>query len=398
MNFDFDVVVVGAGSVGSTIAYCLAKNGLNVAILDKKKQIGYPLQCAGILSMHIFEYNELPDEVILNTVKGAFLHSQNHILNVKKDENVAYIIDRIAYDQFLLNRAIENGAKLVTRKVVDGDIENGIVYFSKKDCITSKIIIGCDGYDSKISEIIGNKQESYPASQMLVRIDDENMNNFRKSDKKINDYVDTYLLENILPGFLWIIPLKNNLYRVGLFFSQSHKRQDEILYEFLNENFEEFEIIEKYKGFIPIYDHKNRLVKSRSLLIGDAASQIKPTSGGGLLMAFDSCKIASKYILDAILKDDLSILKGYEDEFRKKYSKEFNYQFKVKKTLNLLDAKDIDYFFDKLKKNDCERIISEYGDMDNQSVLVREFIKRGLIFKIIPKFLFKKVVNIFGFR
>ena len=70
----------------------------------------------------------------------------------------------------------------------------------------------------------------------------------------------------------------------------------------------------------------------------------------------------------------------------------------MQKTLNLLDVKDIDYFFDKLKKNDCERIISEYGDMDNQSVLVREFIKRGLIFKIIPKFLFKKVVNIFGFR
>ena len=59
---------------------------------------------------------------------------------------------------------------------------------------------------------------------------------------------------------------------------------------------------------------------------------------------------------------------------------------------------NLDYFFLKLKQNDCENIISEYGDMDTQSTLVKEFIKRGLIFKIMPKFLFKKIINIFGFR
>ena len=91
-------------------------------------------------------------------------------------------------------------------------------------------------------------------------------------------------------------------------------------------------------------------------------------------------------------------MQGYHEEFTKKYFKEFSYQFKVQNTLNLLNDEDLDYLFQKLGENDCERIISEYGDMDNQSVLVKEFIKRGLIFKIVPTFLFKKVVNIFGFR
>lgn len=67
------------------------------------------MQCAGILSRHIFDFNQLPDEVILNTVTGAFLHTQNHILKVKKEEPVAYIIDRIAYDEYLLKRAIDAG-------------------------------------------------------------------------------------------------------------------------------------------------------------------------------------------------------------------------------------------------------------------------------------------------
>ncbi|MBR4448079.1 NAD(P)/FAD-dependent oxidoreductase [Methanobrevibacter sp.] len=397
MNFDYDVVIVGAGPVGSTISYYLAQNGLNVAVVEKKKQIGYPLQCAGILSKHIFENNELPEEVILNSVKGAFLHTKNHILNVEKQENVAYVIDRSGYDQYLLNRAIENGVKLINHKVIDVNAEKGITYFSNNEFITSKIIVACDGYNSKISSIIGNAQQNFPASQMLVSIDGEFMNSFRKSNKTLDDYVDTYLFEYILPGFLWIIPLKNNQYRVGLFSNHSHKQQNEFLINFLNENFN-YEIIEKYKGFIPIYNNKNKLVKNRVLLIGDAASQVKPTSGGGLLIAFDSCKIASKYITEAIKKDNIKILSGYQEEFIKKYSKEFNYQFKVQNTLNLLNDKDLDYLFEKLRENECEKIISEYGDMDNQSKLVKEFIKRGLIFKIIPTFLFKKVANIFGFR
>lgn len=397
MNFDCDVLIVGAGPIGSTIAYYLCRNGLKVIITEKKTKIGYPLQCAGILSRNIFNYTDLPNEVILNTVKGAFLHTKNHILNVKKDSDVAYVIDRIAYDEYLLNRACKNGAKLINQKAIDFDIENGLTYLSNNQKIKSKIIIGCDGYNSKLSKAMGNEQSNFLASQMLVKINDENIKSFRKTTSQIYDFVDTYLLEEVLPGFIWCIPLGNNQYRIGLFSNLSHKKQDELLIDFLNNNFE-YEIIDKYKGFIPIFNEKNKIVKNRAILIGDAAAQVKPTSGGGLLIAFDACEISSKYVIDAIKKNDLDQLRGYEKEFNKKYLKEFNYQFKVQKTLNLLSADDLDYLFLKLKQYDCENIISEYGDMDTQSVLVKEFIKRGLIFKIIPTFLFKKVINIFGFR
>lgn len=397
MNFDFDAVIVGAGPVGSTIAYYLSKNGLDVAIADKKKQIGYPLQCAGILSNHIFDVNELPDEVILNSVKGAFLHTKNHILNVKKDESVAYVIDRIAYDEFLLNRAVDNGATFINQKVIDVDGEMGVTYLSNSQEIKSKVIIGCDGYNSLLSKSIGNKLDNFQASQMLVKINDEDIQSFRNSNENVDDYVDTYLLDDMLPGFLWVIPLGENNYRVGFFSNQDHKIQNEILRNFLDANFD-YELIEKYKGFIPIFDDKNKLVENRLLLIGDAASQVKPTSGGGLLIAFDACRMACKHIIGAIDGDDIGMLNEYEKEFRKKYLKEFNDQFKVQRTLGLLSDADLDYLFSKLRENDCERLISEYGDMDTQSELVKEFIKRGLIFKIVPTFLFKKVTKIFGFR
>ncbi|SDA62943.1 geranylgeranyl reductase family protein [Methanobrevibacter millerae] len=398
MNYDYDAVIVGAGPVGSTIAFYLTQNDLNVVMLEKKTRIGYPLQCAGILSKHIFEYNELPEEIILNTVNGAFLHSKNNILNVRKDENAAYIIDRIAYDQFLLNRAIQNGVELINKKVVDVDVEKGIAYFSDKQSITSRVIIGCDGYKSIVSKSMGNKQKNFNASQMLVEINDKNLNNFTKSNGKTDDYVGVYLSEDTLPGFIWVIPLQDNKYRVGLFSEDSHIKQGTIITNFLNENFE-YEIIEKYKGFIPVFNKENHLVKNRAILIGDSASQIKPTSGGGLIMAFDSCKIAGGYITDAIKKDNIQLLKGYQKEFNKRYSKEFNYQFKVQNVLNSMDDDDLDYFFEILKENDYEKIISEYGDMDNQSEIIKEFLKRGLAFKFISNVsFFKKVVNIFGIR
>ena len=397
MNFDFDAVIVGAGPVGSTIAYYLSANGLDVAVIDKKRQIGYPLQCAGILSRHISDTNELPDEVILNSVKGAFLHTKNHILNVEKDETAAYVIDRIAYDEFLLNRAVENGAEFINQKVIDVDGERGMVCLSNDCVIKSKVIIGCDGYNSLLAGIMGNAQDTFPTSQMLVKIDDESICSFRNSHDDVEDYVDTCLLNEILPGFLWIIPLRDSLYRIGLFSNQHHKIQNDILTNFLDDNFE-YEILEKYKGFIPIFDEANALVKGRLLLIGDSAGQVKPTSGGGLLIAFDACRMACRHVIETIENEDLEMLKGYESEFRDKYLKEFSYQFKVQKALNILSDDDLDYLFLKLGENGCEKLISEYGDMDTQSKLVKEFIRRGLLFKVMPTFLFKKVTNIFGLR
>ena len=395
MNFEYDVVVIGAGPAGSTVAYYLAENNLKVALVEKKTQIGYPLQCAGILSYHIHDFNDLPQDLILNEVKGAFIHSKNNILKVEKKETVAYVIDRIAYDNFLVNRAIDSGVELIHGKAVSFDTVQGITYLENDEKITSKVIVGCDGYNSKLSLEFGNEHKSFNATQFLVKIDD--IEQYRKSDDDINSYVDTFICQDVLPGFIWLIPLKDNLYRVGLFSDESHKWQKEYIQGFLDEHFF-YEIKEKYNGFIPVFNQNNSLVKNRALLIGDAASQVKPTSGGGLLLAFDACKIASRHIIRSVEDDSTDLLMGYEKEFMDKYLKEMNSQFKVQKSFNLLTDDDFEYLFLKLKENNCEEIISQYGDMDKQSVLVKEFFKRGLVFKIIPSFIFKKVSKIFGFR
>ena len=55
---------------------------------------------------------------------------------------------------------------------------------------------------------------------------------------------------------------------------------------------------------------------------------------------------------------------------------------------------DLDYFFEKLKEKEADKLISEYGDMDNQSTLVKEFLKRGLVLSLLPAIHKKELAKI----
>lgn len=398
MSFDYDVTIIGAGPIGSTLAYELAKEDINVCLIDKKKVIGLPLQCAGIINKRVLDVNQFPDELILNKATGAVLHSKNHSLSVSKEEDQAIIIDRVALDQFLYKRAIENGVySYLSSKVVSIDDVEGKVSFqneSTEKSIRSKIIVGADGPLSIVSSAFGNDFDYYCASQYLVKIDEDNNN---------MSFVDLYAYGDLFPGFIWQIPVSENIFRIGLFSNYDYKRQNEILNDFLMNDFqyEKYEIIEKYKGKIPIYNKDNKLFKNRALIIGDAASQIKPTTGGGLLIGFEAVKMVKKAIVNALNSEDFNslnlekethddnkilqdCLKSYQEDFEERFIKEFSYQFKVQKTLCTLSDDDLDYFFEKLIEKEADKLISEYGDMDNQSILVKEFLKRGLVLSLLP--------------
>ncbi|WP_295721799.1 NAD(P)/FAD-dependent oxidoreductase [uncultured Methanobrevibacter sp.] len=397
MTFDFDVAIIGGGPVGSSLGYKLQKQGLSVAIFEKKKNIGFPLQCAGILSKSIFDVNDLPHDLILNQVKGAYLHSPNQTMKVKKDAPEAYIIDRVGYDHFLLDRARNSGVKVfMQQKVIELDIDNGFI-ISNKGQYSAKVIVGADGANSIVSSILGNDYKYFTAAQFLVNLSNED------KEKLDGDYVDIFINGNITPGFIWSIPLDQNLFRIGLFSKKEYRDELDILNDFLkgsgdfknnNLNLNDYEIIEKYQGMIPIYNKNKILQKGRVILIGDAAGQVKPTTGGGLLCAFNCINMASDVIYNSINNDNIDLLENYSKECRNLYFDEFSNEIKVHKTLGILSDKGFDYLFKKVKDNDGERIISEYGHMDNQSVLIKKFIKEGLLYKITQKFIKSKISKI----
>jgi hypothetical protein len=66
----------------------------------------------------------------------------------------------------------------------------------------------------------------------------------------------------------------------------------------------------------------------------------------------------------------------------------------VHKTFKSLSDDDLDFMFSKLKEVDAEDLISEYGDMDTQSPLVKEMLRRGIIFSILPQLLSRRISSL----
>lgn len=388
---NYDVAVVGAGPVGSTFARYMAEKGFKVVILEKKKEIGVPLQCAGLLGKTVKKVNILPDEFIINPVNGAFLHSpEDAVLTVRKEKPEAYVLDRVGYDKFLAELAQNVGAELLlNHRVEDLDPVNGLIKIKNNETseISADLIVGADGHSSVVSKSFNPPAPSFQAAQYLVDVGEKR---FQKN------FVHLYVDSKVSPGFLWLIPLSKSRARVGLFADTNYQQLNQILNELIKKRSElsGATVLKKYYGVIPRQDPHKKLVNNRVIIMGDAAAQVKPTTGGGLIMGFKCAKIASKVASNALEADDINLLNNYSKEYNDQFKNELKVQLMVHKIFKSLSDSDLEYMFRKLKQEGAEDIISQYGDMDTQSTLVKEVFKRGILFSILPKMFYRGISSL----
>ncbi len=378
-----DVIVVGAGPIGSTYAYKMAQKGYDVALFDMKNRIGQPLQCAGLVSTNICETKNLPEDVIINKVQGANLYSpDNNNIRVTKNKTVAYVLDRIMYDKYLFDRAVGAGVTTYTGdRVLDVDIENTTIKTVERK-YSSKIIAVASGPTCHTSKKMNPnlKEEAFIGLQYTVRTPQQEL-----------DYVNLSIKQKILPGFLWEIPTSRFTKRVGLFTDSSYAEAEQILNNQIKSG---DKILEKHNGLIPKFNPNKKIVKNNTILLGDAAGQVKPTTGGGLISGFNCVEIASENSHKMLEEEDNNYLINYEREYHKKYDDEFKAQKNVQNIIRDMTEDDFNYMFKQLKKYDVDKIISEHGDMDNQTPLLKELVKTGTIFKLVPKIGVRRLKNI----
>lgn len=380
---NYDIIVVGAGPIGSTYAYKMVKEGFDVALFDMKNRIGQPLQCAGLVSTNICETKNLPVHVINNKVKGANLYSPGgtHI-RVGKDKTVAYVLDRVMYDKYLFERAVDAGVTPhLGDRVLDVDIENTNIQTVERK-YSSRLIAVSSGPSCHTSKKMNPdlKEESFVGLQYTVKTENQDL-----------DYLNLSIKQEILPGFLWEIPTSPFTKRVGLFTDGSYSEAEKLLNNQLKNT---DQIIEKHKGLIPKFNPNKRIVKNNTLLLGDAAGQVKPTTGGGLISGFNCVEIASNNSIKMLKENDNKHLLDYEKEYHKRYDDEFKAQKNVQNIIRDMTDDDFNYMFNQLKKYDVDKIISEHGDMDNQIPLLKELVKTGVIFKLVPKIGVRRLKNI----
>ncbi|RAP51739.1 MAG: hypothetical protein BZ138_04415, partial [Methanosphaera sp. rholeuAM270] len=264
---DYDIIVVGAGPIGSTYSYKMAKQGYNVGLFDMKNRIGQPLQCAGLVSTNICDTGNLPKEYIDNRVRGAKLIApDNTSITVEKDRTAAYVLDRVMYDKYLFERAInENVTAHLSERVLDVDIENTTIKTADRK-YSSRLIVVSSGPTCHTANKINPKikDEHFLGLQYTIRTEKQDM-----------DYVNLTINHALLPGFIWEIPTSPFTKRIGLFTGGSYKEAEKILQNKLRST---DTIIEKHNGLIPRYNPDKKIVKNNTILLGDAAGQVKPTT------------------------------------------------------------------------------------------------------------------------
>jgi len=290
---EYQTIIIGAGPAG-LIAGRHLKNAL---ILDKKKEIGKPVQCGEGISKNALKLQGIePDDSWIS----CKIHKMERITpngkvigNFHKDA-IGYVIDREKFEQYLARNA--KAEIKLNVKVVDLKFNNNLweVITEGGEVFRSKYIIGADGPSSIVKRKVfpenQNKIKFIPAVEYLIKTEKE------LDAKTIKIYLDN---EKYNHGYAWIFPKSKNTANVGIgSVGNFSKELDEFLKNTIKKNYGDYNILENRSGTIPIANISQcDIYKNGVLLVGDAAGFADPIFKGGITQAMMSGKIATECIL-----------------------------------------------------------------------------------------------------
>ena len=329
LNYNFDVIVVGAGTGGSTAARFVAEKGLKVCLLDRKekKDIGNKI-CGDAVGTDIFNFlkiNHPKNDELSCRIKGAKLYSpdQKKCIDLTDPKQAGYIINRIEFGQRLLNEAINSGVYQFLDKTIvldllyDNKMVNGVkVKLNNGDKVDlhSKILIDASGFYSPIRKKIRSnlvekdisKEDSILCYREIVK--------FSPHELKIKnpDYITIILNQDKAPGgYIWYFPKDESSVNIGLGTYMYNKGKVKSLYQ--KNVFNEFiktstyEIVSSGGGVVPVRRPLWSCADDGIMFIGDAACQVNPLHGGGIDPSMRAGFYAAKTAVDAIEKGNFSV-------------------------------------------------------------------------------------------
>ncbi|MBI4399651.1 NAD(P)/FAD-dependent oxidoreductase [Candidatus Micrarchaeota archaeon] len=357
----FDVHVVGGGPAGCVAAKTASENNLNVVISEEHKNIGMPVQCSGLVSKDGFkDLNINIKPATINEIQGAKVYSPSlHELDLTTNETKACLMNRAQFDYICSQEAERAGVKIQLGKRIS------------KDDLKEKKIIGADGPFSSVARWFG-----FPKINEYVLCYQAEFENANLENSKA---VQVYLSNKLSPGFFsWLIPIHETKARVGIgvYTNLPVKAYFERLlkeHKIVNEIVKDAKQVRFLSGFIPV-EVRSKTSQDNVLLVGDAAGQVKATTGGGLVFGCNCARIAGQVISNG------SNVEDYDKLWRAKYYKDLAIHQELRNLAKGLTDDQIDSYFNLAKSLGAEAFLKRYGDMDKPTVMIDSLLKYNRMF------------------
>jgi len=330
-----DVLVVGAGPAGSCAVRELAEGGVDVLAIDRRTEIGYPVECGEFLPTEDELKRILPaseEYGDLFSIDKDSVERSTSIIELHGPRGLRYdmefdgiTLDRRRFDKNLWHQAERAGAKVMLGTELLGLSDRHIAKTSSGE-IGYRFIIGADGPLSRVRKSVRLPEPKYLSQAITAQAKGDYGGNVRM------------YFGGVAPGgYAWIIP-KRGMANVGL--GVQKRFTDEPISQTMRRFIDEFKFAteETTYGQVPVSGPVKKTVAGNALIVGDAAGQVMATNGGGIPIAMICGRIAGRSAVAAIKGG--GGLEGYEKEWRRQVAKPLGNAARTKAMADLFFGSD----------------------------------------------------------
>jgi digeranylgeranylglycerophospholipid reductase len=371
-EYEYDVLVVGAGPGGSTAARYAAMGGARTLLIEKRQDIGNPVRCGEGISMDWLPKVgiEPRKEWISAQVKGAKIYSpsEKYVVTLTAEHagnEVGYVIERDKFDKYLAALAARAGADIWVKSPAvnlikeDGEVRGAVVRRNGELVkVWAKVIIGADGFESQVGRWAGirtalSENDIIPCVQYrMVGIDYE------------EDFTHFYIGSCAPGGYVWIFPKGPDEANVGIGVTLKFLREPGEVKRYLDRFIERHpglakgQPIEIVTGGVSTNRPLESVTANRVMLVGDAARMIDPITGGGIKNACLSGMYAGQVAVEALETGDFSrnFFGKYEELWRREFETKNLRNWHAKEVLMTLSDEDLEKIVEVLSEEDIEDI------------------------------------------
>ncbi|MDD4939186.1 MAG: NAD(P)/FAD-dependent oxidoreductase [Candidatus Omnitrophica bacterium] len=382
LNFKYDVVIIGGGPVGIYTSIKLAKEGLRVLVIEEDAQIGKPRFCTGLISRESFERFSLPKEAIEKEFNCASVFSPlGSKASLKSKSIQAYVTDRTKFDFSLYNMAKEAGVEFFLSchcrglKVYSDRVEAAVSYDQGDTTVRSEAAVLSTGIKYNLHRSLGFSVPGNFLDCSQVQLAGES-----------GSEIEIFLGNSIAPhSFGWVVPLEKKRLRVGI---STRKNSPVFLRSFLKHlKLKDSITLGRYftdimRRPIPLEPIKQTYA-DRMLVVGDAAGQVKPTTGGGIYFGLLCADLAAQTLAKAFKKGDFSgkFLSHYETNWKKQIEFDLTMSIYLRKLIARFNDEQIEELVKFISQDNVQQLMEKYADFNHHGRFIKELIKMPLFWK-----------------